>query len=197
MIRIINFYTPGPYAEEAKELCESAWKLGLNIYAAEYAHLKCWQDAVCFKPQFILLQLESIMRSSGEDGVLWVDADARFRSLPDWSIFETCDFSACHFQWTKGHPIELLTGTLFFRSNAKTLDFLYRWVALTHEWYYHQTPEQMSLLHAYNSQLDTVTSLRFKELPKEMIFIEPEFREMYPNMTPAISHYQASRRLRK
>ena len=193
--RIVTFYTPGPYADEAEGLKASASALGLSVDARLMTPFASWQDAVCWKPSFILDRLCEL--EIGE-GLLWVDADARFRQVPDWSILEGADYGFCKFQWTKGHPIESLTGCLYFRQLMKVHNFLADWIVATAHWQgvNRDTPEQKALLGTHNDAPRLGRKLRFRELPKTWLWIVPEFFNMYPNEKPVIAHYQASRKWR-
>lgn len=190
-VRLISFYTPGAYELHAQQLQESAKAVGLEVHARKIEGLSGWHHAVCSKPIFILQELSSCT----EDGILWVDADARFRVRPDTSILEGIDFASCLFQRNKNTPVEMLTGTLYFRNTPEVLHFVERWCINTRKWKQasQDTPEQHSLRETFQAYKDKV---RFLDLPKEWVYIEPDFEKLYPDVTPIISHLQASRTLR-
>lgn len=189
-VRPVTFYTPGPYADHALALKQSANALGEDVELFRIEGLTSWHHAVCSKPLFILQQLQACQ----EDGVLWLDADARFRAKPDFSILENIDVAACLFQRNKNAPEEVLTGTLYFANNAHVKSFVEQWCINTRKWRSanQDTPEQHSLKETLNSD----ETIRFLDLPKSWVYIEPDFQELYPDLTPVISHLQASRTLR-
>lgn len=192
---IFTFFTEGAYRRECEQLTQSAQALGLSVTAWSYNHLRSWHDAVCWKPQAILMALEGLPRFS-DQGLLWVDADARFRAVPDWSLLSGAEFGGHHFRWSPGHAEELLTGVMYFGNSTRTADFVRRWIVATEEWRKRDkdTPEQKALMQVWGEECAGQNPLKFIELPSEWLWIEPEFATMYPDKQPVIAHTQASRR---
>lgn len=193
-LMVISFATEGPYEEHSRCMEASAEEFDITVFAGRYPACS-WLDAVTRKPTFIL---DCMLSASITDAFLWVDADARFRQQPDFSIFEDCDYSACLFQWTAGHPLEMLTGTLFFRNTPEVREMVRHWIAMTETWRKanHDTPEQIALLNVHQMYEREKRGLRFKAMPPEWVFVEPEFRTRFDGLKPVISHLQASRTLR-
>ena len=194
-MKVVSYYSPEylPYSYQLRESCHQ-FQVEWDVEAVpSFAN---WQDGVAYKPQFILEKLQSIPDGSG---LLWVDADAKFVREPDFSIFNAVDLAVCQFQWSKNHPIEFLTGTLMLRSTPRVKDFVKRWMLATPTWRKANldTPEQLSLKETYELQKDHPNALRYLNLPVEWVWIEPEFNELYKGKCKIISHYQASRRVRK
>ena len=194
-VRVVSFYSPD-YVDCAMQLARSCDEFGIDREIDAVPIFPSWADGVSFKPQFIYQKLQSIPDGSG---MLWTDADSQFRSEPDWSIFNAIDFSACLFQWSPAHALEMLTGTVFFRKSPRVVDFVKRWMLATPTWRKANvdTPEQLSLKETWERQLKDKHPLRFLDLPKEWVYIQPDFQDLYPKMVPRIEHLQASRRLKR
>ena len=187
-VKVISFYTPGLYANHATQLSATCDQYGIVLEMREQGPFSCWHDAVCHKPAFIASMLAELTHW---DGLLWVDADARFRGKPDWSIFGNIDIAACQFRWNRNHPLETLTGTLYFRCCEQVRAMVRAWCELTPRWAAanRDTPEQHSLQEA----IATHRELRVLDLPKPWVWIEPDFNAMFATEQPIISHLQASR----
>lgn len=193
--RIVTFYTSS-YVGYFQALCASAERFGLQVTGILVEPFASWQEAVCFKPNFVLECLYSFGEASG---ILWVDADATIEAQPNFSIFENIDIAATKFRWSKAHQVERLTGTMFFRRSDPVIAFVEDWVASTLKWkkLNRDTPEQNSLREVWD--LPIHAHLRKLDLPMEWTFIEPEFRTMFLDKdcgNPVISHHQASRKLK-
>lgn len=194
-VLVTSFYSPD-YVTDAMELSRSCKRFGIESRILAVGNFDSWQDGVSHKPQHILEVLQTLHDGSG---LLWVDADARFLREPDWSIFNAIDFSACLFQWSPHHAIEMLTGTLFFWKTPRVIDFVKRWMLATPTWRKANldTPEQLSLKETYELQKDHPNALRFLDLPKDWVYIQPDFRDLYPGMIPTIEHLQRSRTIKR
>jgi len=121
------------------------------------------------------------------DAVVFVDIDVRFHSYPKLFNDLNCDFAA-HFRNWRHARDELLSGTLFFRTNKRCLDLVNDWIELNK-----QNPkiwEQKNLQRAFKR----AAALIHDKLPIEycMIFDDP----LRPKIEPVIEHFQVSRKLR-
>ena len=194
-VLVTSFYSPD-YVSDAMELARSCRRFNLESRILPMPMFDSWVDGVAHKPKFILDVLETIHDGSG---LLWTDADSKFFREPDLSIFNAIDFAASLFQWSPAHAVEMLTGTLFFRKTPRVVDFVKRWTLATPTWRKANldTPEQLSLKATWEEDRTAKHPLRFLELPREWVFIEPDFKEMYPAMVPVVQHFQASRRVRR
>lgn len=148
MISVITFYTP-EYADEA-----TAWRrscqdwLNPSVYpdnphgykqypfkSYERASKKSWVHNCTMKAQVIEQALDEL-----NSGIVWTDADARFRSNPrEFDLLEDYDFG-CYWipnvwnqprnaalkPWTRGN--EALNGsTLYFNNTEKSKKLLQDW----------------------------------------------------------------------
>jgi len=189
-ISITSFFTPN-YRDQYDALHATATEFGLSVNGVE-RRFDTWADAVSWKPFHILQQLYSI--GDGE-GLLWTDADSRFRTIPDFRIFEAFDLAFAKFRWSKGHNWEYLSGTMFFRNTSTVRSMVEEWAASTEKYRRTDTPEQNSLREVFDGVYKD--KLRWLNLPIQYVFIEPDFRTLYPGVAPVISHLQASRTNKK
>jgi hypothetical protein len=87
---VITFYTENtPYQLEVAGLINSCRELGIELEVEAVPCLGSWQRNCAMKPQFIRGKLIEKKRP-----VFWVDADAVFRKVPDFSLMMHSDFSA-------------------------------------------------------------------------------------------------------
>jgi len=193
-ILAVAFYTEDGdgYEKEAERLIES-----FTSHNIEYAISKIkpmdWQDAVCWKPEFILGSLEHF---ESIDGILYVDADAEFMNQPDFRIFKDCHVAFHEFKRSPHHPTEILTGTLYFANTPLVKEFLEEWATETQKWRNTDTPEQCAWRAIWDGWEKRLLK---KDLPPEWVWIYDDFPRRYGNRNPdeiVVKHYQASRRLR-
>ncbi|MFT5266606.1 MAG: hypothetical protein ACI88C_000027 [Acidimicrobiales bacterium] len=121
MVRYITHFTVDtPYVQEAAELRASAAKFDLEILAISFDDSGDWARNAGFKAQAIL---NVMMASAKGDRLVYVDADARFKSDPT-AYFEGLDGDfAAHMR----AGTELLSGTLFFKNTAPAQQLVQDW----------------------------------------------------------------------
>lgn len=198
VVRVVAFYTNDAYAREARALHESLQAYALHYQTVHVAGLVTWAEAVMYKPRFIL----TCLREMQADAVFYTDADSEFRKKPDWSIFKDVDVSWSQFKRGMHHPVEHLTGSMFFRNTPEVRSFVEDWAQETSLPGYAArfTPEMDSLRVTW--ELKTATGpevwskrLRYLDLPSAWVCWD-ERKEIDPSIDPVIWHRQASRRHR-
>ena len=183
-VQIVGYYTP-KYKEEAEGLQRSLEKLGLDGDIQEVPDLGSWQANTRYKASFLRSMLDKYHR------ILYVDVDARFRSIPTDIVDYNCDISVRFedFPWITR---ECLSGTIYMESNERTKRLC--------EWWINENGNKEDGLEQWNlgTGIDSnvIEGLRFKMLPPEYVFIFDHMKKKYPNTVPVIEHFQASRRLR-
>lgn len=188
-VKVISYYSPR-YATYANQLRESCRRWNIDSEIVPVKEFRSWWHGVTAKPKFIAHQLELF---SAYDGVLWVDADAYFvRPAPFGDI--KGDVAACRFQWSPGHRLEILTGSIFFANNSRVKALLVDWERETAKHTASDTPEQDSLIPLLKAWKHTVV---FEPLSNEWAWIDDErFESQFPQGIPIIKHQQASRKIR-
>lgn len=185
VIKIVSFWTSKPYHEAALVLEAS---LHGEYYEISKVEASTWQEAVVRKPQYIFDQLEN----SGQiQGVLWTDADSKLCRKPDWSVFESQDM-AC-VEWTRPGTVEpeFLTGTMYWAKTPMGIKLCREWAFETPKYRQHFTPEQAALKEVLSRE--EFKEAKVKKLPVEWCWIFDDFKDMYPDKSPTIEHYQLSR----
>lgn len=198
VVRVVAFYTNDAYAREIRTLHESLQAHALHYETRHVAGFTTWSEAVIYKPRFIL----TCLREMQADGVFYTDADSEFRKKPDWLIFKDVDVSWGKFKRSVAHPLEHLTGSMFFRNTPDVRSFVEDWAQETRlpEYAKHFTPEMDSLrvaweLKGQSGQPLWCQRLRYLELPPAWVCWD-ERKEIDPSIDPVIWHRQASRRYR-
>lgn len=191
MIKAIAFTTNDFYAAKSLRLEASLSKYGIPYEIRRLEHPGSWHKAVSMKPKFI----RNMLAETTLDGVLYLDADAEVVEPLPLSELEGFDVGLTKFQRSKEHPLEYLTGTMFFRKSLDTLDLTSAWANRVDMYTHSQTPEQDALKHAYNG--DCINVLKFKDLGPAWTYIHDDFKELFPDVKPLILHYQASREYRE
>ena len=184
---VVSFWTPsyGPYGDKLEE---SLKRFGIRHSVLEMdSEMSGWSEAVSYKPKFILSCLE---KNPCQD-ILWVDADAEFKSKPDWSMIDGCDVAWHKFKRSRNHEAEDLTGTMFFKNTDAVKALVTSWHAVTPVFQKTFTPEQDSLKVCFQH-----STLAHKDMPAEWVWIYDDFPTIYGSREPVIVHYQASRVMR-
>ncbi len=189
---VVSYWTAGSgYAKEAEYLVRSCRGQNLEADVREVPDLGNWQANTRRKAAFIL---EALDRHPGR-GVVFVDADAVFRTYP----FEFEDIrehvGLCWRDYalfpaggrTQGR--ELLSGTIYFSPTDEARDLLRLWI---------RENERNPLVWEQQNLERIVTHAGWdgmiKEFPASYCQI---FDSMKSAGAPVIEHFQASRRLKE
>ena len=134
MITIITFYTP-EYEEQAMELVETCKQFDLKIKTYFKPSRGSWVHNCTMKAEVIEQALDEC-----QNGVLWVDADARFRNKPNlFDNLNNYDFG-CYWipnvwnqprnthlkPWSLGNEA-LAGGTLYFNNTSISKELISAW----------------------------------------------------------------------
>jgi len=175
-MKIVGFYTP-EYTPHAFMCMASAVRFGWDAHFKPIPTLGKWVLNCGIKSRFLLDSL-------GDERLLYVDADARFKSSPT-ELAEINEPFDIGFHRMNG---ELLSGTLLLEPTVSTRALLKRWAALCalnpKVW------DQKLLDKSLRSEL-------VYELAPEWCMITDIGRRVYPGVTPKIEHLQASREFRR
>jgi hypothetical protein len=185
----LTFYTPD-YEDCALELGRDCQRLGVDFKMTVMEHkFQNWMEATYYKAFFVKAALGEIRVSGEYDSVVWMDADARMRSKP--SLFYTLDSAQCDMAAHRFNGRELLSGTVWFASNAKCREVVDLWC--TYNSGEISCLEQKNLAHAIHDTAD----VRFQGLPPEYCYIFDLSKRLHPNAVPVIEHFQRSRETRR
>jgi len=196
VVKVVAFYTEGPYEREAERLHHSLERFKLYYETAKIPAIS-WAEAVLSKPRFIL----DALRESAADAIFYTDADSEFKALPDWSLFKDCDVSYHKLQRSPIHEVESLTGSMWFRNTPEVRSAVEDWALECQKPHYrkHFTPEQAALNLVWGQSVTAGSlwagKLRFLQLPPEYVWLE-DLREVYGDRAPVIEHRQVSRKYR-
>jgi hypothetical protein len=177
-MKFISYYTD-KYKNEAGKLRQSLESLGLNYHIAGIEDQGSWDANTHFKPIFIKQQIQS------QSAVVWLDADCMVLQHP--SLFYELD---CDIAFHRFKEKELLSGTVFFKNTARTIELLDKWIQINQE-----NPEVFDQKNL-DQALKSMTDISICELPSEYCFIFDLSKNYYPRVNPIIEHYQASRKFR-
>lgn len=177
-MKFISYYTY-KYKNEAAKLKQSLEALSLNYHIAAIEDQGSWDANTHYKPIFIKQQIQN------QDAVVWLDADCMVLGKPELLFNLDCDVAFHRYRGT-----ELLSGTVFFKNTARTIELLDKWIDINK-----QNPEIFDQKNL-DKALKSMTDISIKELPPEYCFIFDLSKEYYLGVNPIIEHYQASRRLR-
>ena len=128
----ISYYTKNtPYEEVInKQLLPSLKKWELKYYIEGVDDLGSWANNTDFKATFILRMLEKYKQD-----VVWIDADATIEKYPSllFEIPPEYDIAVHYLDWQKHwhqkkDKFELVSATVLFRYNEKTLRIIKEWI---------------------------------------------------------------------
>lgn len=190
-IQVVAYFTAGAYAEEAARLRESLDELGMDYRLYPLAGNHTWSSAVGWKPNFIAECLYNLPAEYA--GILYTDADSVFKRIPAWEIFDPCDLAFHRFKRSPNHPLEYLTGTMYFKRTDAVIAFVDEWVKATPAYAGTFTPEQDSLKAVFGKHK---RELVYIDPGPELCWIWDDFPQIYGKRNPVVVHYQASRKYR-
>ena len=193
-LMVVGYYTINtPYEEEAQILIRSLNKLRINQDVIGVKTLGNWQANTRFKAEFML----DMLNKHPNHRLLYVDVDAVVHKMPDLFKNYKCDIAVRwqDFRWRKN---ECLSGTIYMENNKRTRRIceLWRDINVT-EGNQSNRMEQWNLDTVINKMKAEDPNFTYKNLPPEYTMIFDSMRGMYPNITPVIEHFQASRRFKK
>jgi len=177
---VCAFYTPS-YRPHIARLKASLDRLGLNYHLKEFPERTTWEAITRIKPQFIVDCLESYP----DFDVLYVDADAAVRSMPDFVDDVSSDVALLFapVRRKSKHALSIAAGTLYIRNTPGGRRFAKAWCD--------------QLVNAGPLTLDEdmiylafpgLEGVSFTALPKSYSKIFDS-----PGPAPVIEHFQASR----
>jgi hypothetical protein len=179
------------YQNLAKTLKSSLDPLNLDYHIEGIEDQGSWEKNTHYKPYFIKKCLDN-----NQCDLLYVDADAIFRSYPKLIESLDCDiaYRTENFRWRKD---EALSGTIYLRNCNEVKELVNRWIEINEsrpaERMKPETWEQKNLQTAQRE----MKSIRYYNLPPEYTFITDHTRRMYPGLSPVIEHFQNSREVFK
>tara|TARA_R100000541_G_scaffold57099_1_gene66969 strand:- start:925 stop:2451 length:1527 start_codon:yes stop_codon:yes gene_type:complete len=193
-LMVVGYYTVNtPYEEEANNLLESLNNLGINHDISGVKTLGNWQANTRFKAGFML----DMLIKHPTYRLLYVDVDAVVHRMPDLFKNYHCDIAVRwqDFRWRKN---ECLSGTIYMENNERTKRICELWRDINvKEGNKSNRMEQWNLDTVINQMKKEDPSFTYKNLPPEYTMIFDSMRGMYPDITPVIEHFQASRRFKK
>lgn len=198
MVTVITFYTP-EYKEEAMELVKTCNNFHLPVKAYPKESKRSWVHNCTMKAEVIEQALYEC-----QDGVVWVDADGRFRNKPE--LFEKLkdyDFGCywipnvwnqprnAHLKpWSLGNEA-LAGGTMYFNNTPLSRNLISSWKIESknnpNRW------EQQSLQKVW--ELHNKQGLRTINFPQSYCKVF-DCRWFEPEQPIVVEHMQASRRLK-
>jgi len=193
-LMVVGYYTINtPYEEEAQNLIRSLNKLRINQDVIGVKTLGNWQANTRFKAEFML----DMLNKWPNHRLLYVDVDAVVHKMPDLFKNYKCDIAVRwqDFRWRKN---ECLSGTIYMENNKRTRRIceLWRDINVT-EGNESNRMEQWNLDTVINKMKEEDPNFTYKNLPPEYTMIFDSMRGMYPDISPVIEHFQASRRFKK
>lgn len=183
MSRVVSYFTPEYQATAVEYLLPSLIQTNIPHSVRHVPSLQSWRSNTLHKSEFLL----RMHAEFPEEGLLWVDVDARVYRNP----FEFLESLVCDIgvHYLRGQ--ELLSGTIWLPAVERREEILQAWhaenAAEPGRW------DQKNLA-AVLERLPAVNVLR---LEPEYCFIFDISRKLHPHAHPIIEHFQASRTLKK
>jgi len=205
---IVSFHTSGDqgrhYEQEVGPFLQAAEKHGYRdrCLILDAGPRPKWREATMLKPVVIRWAFETFATN-----IVWIDIDARIRGrldlFHDWG---TEDFGIRQRPENGKHNrqrIHWLSGTLFFRQHSQACcELLQEWErgaimgANRRDIYANLEGDQDVLAVFFRGMMEDNT-ITYVELPPEYVFVFDIDKQRFPDKTPVIEHFQASRRRRK
>lgn len=186
----VSFYTlKSIYETKKNKLKDSLLKFTLKNDIAGVRDLGSWLDNIRYKPYFI----KKMLLKYPDNPIVWVDCDAEIKDYPVFFDNIKQSFSA-YFRSrknrsTKANEEEMLSGTLYFKNNKKTMSLIDLWISETTknstEW------DQRTLRKAFDKWDGS-----YHRMDSSYCCIFDGW-ERKGGVIPVIEHFQASREIRR
>lgn len=187
---VIAYYTLGnQYETLSEDLKRSCQDFHIPLYLKPIENLGSWEKNTHYKADFIQECLHDY-----RENLVYVDVDAVFRRYPELFDSIKCDiaYRTENFRWRRN---EALSGTIFLNNNDRVKNLVKRWISLNKSVpairKIPSTWEQANMQRA----VETVPLINYYNLPPEYTYIFDHTKKMYPDISPVIEHFQASRRI--
>ena len=180
MFTVISLAIGDLYEEYAKSLVDSMEHVGIESYRVYKTVDKGSWEKNCQHKAVVLREALDQFTTP----IVWVDADAEFRSYPNLFRELNCDFAYYYFSHTREH----LSGTLYIANNKSMREFLDHWIlenSKNEKW---DQVNMSKILSSYNK-------LDIFHLPIEYCKIFDNKHQECEN--PIIVHNQASRKAKR
>jgi hypothetical protein len=178
---VVSYFTDMFYLRDAFDLARSCQALGVRFVIEQVRNLRTWSRNTNHKPTFLL----RMSNRFPDEPLLWLDADARVRSLP--GLLETVEEPIAYHTFQGLYP---LSGTVLLNPGPWRRPFLEEWLAeVTRD---PGQKDQVAL-----GKVVKRLGLRRRELPETYCWIYDTMlkkRVADPTLaSPVIEHLQASR----
>lgn len=184
MLKVVAYYTNDFYYGKSIDLSHSLNKYGVSYEVSKIKGPATWQEAVSYKPRFIL---DSLVNSTCQQ-LIYTDADSKLLRPMPVDVLRG-ELAYVPFKRSPQHEEETLTGTLYFKNTMAVKAMILAWIEATAKYQHTFTPEQ----HGLREVLEHC-GLEVQRLGPEWCWIYDDFKELFPNAPPPIfEHYQASR----
>ena len=190
---VVSFYTENtPYQLEALSLIASCNALGIEAEIEGVPSEGSWDRNCAIKPFFIRKKLLERKRP-----IFWVDADAVFKKVPDFSSMTHSDLSFRQMKrFSYDKRLKYFTGSLFLNYTPSGLEFADKWCEYCQQKIDGredlQFLDQISLVDL----IERGEQVKLFSLPIAYAKIfDLDAQEIDPTEI-VIEHYQASRRFR-
>lgn len=121
---VVSFYTEDtPYQLEAMSLIASCNAFGIEAEVEGVPSEGSWERNCAIKPFFIRKKLMEKKRP-----IFWVDADAVFKKLPDFSPLAQSDLAFREMKrFSHDRRFKYFSGSLFLNYTARGIEFADKW----------------------------------------------------------------------
>lgn len=182
---IVGYYTvETEYEDAAQVMRKSLEKFEIDYDLTPIENKGSWYKNTNYKPTFLREQLK---KHAGKN-IVYVDCDAEFLRYP--ILFEKFEgevgvYLFCRsFYNQSGHPLEVLSGTIFLKNCEAVSILLEKWER-----------ECRSHMGTWDQKsLEKVLAGNYTKLPAQYCTIIDTMRHI---QNPVIVHFQASRNVRK
>lgn len=173
-MRVVGYFTNDRYKAYAEHMAESARAVGLECTLYPKEDRGDWKLNVGLKPGVVF---RALVEHPSED-ILYVDADAVFRSFPE-AVKDCPKDIACHFY--QGRPI---SAVLFVKNDAYGLQIVEEWLkeAVAH-------PDQHDDVVSLHNALERLGGSRALHLPPSYYYRQEFTARKFPGAIPVVEHF--------
>ncbi len=193
---IVCFYTKDTlYQLEVQNLIASCDQWGLEHHVEPITSFGSWEKNCSYKPFFLMEKLQQLGRP-----LFWVDADAVFVQKPKKLDVFDLDFAVrINADCDDSHPSKVISGSVFVNATSGGARILKAWGQECLDSFLNpdRTEEVWDQIALRDVIRHGVHGAQIGSLPLEYMAIFDHPGDKVAIHSPIITHYQASRRLKK
>lgn len=176
---VVAYQTAEEYRRHSLAMADSADRVGLSTKIYAKRDLGDWVKNVRMKPTVLREAMEEL-----KEDIIFVDADARFRSYPGELVRPWCEFAAYY-----STNYDIWSGTIYLKYAPGWERYIDAWLAIQDKY-----PDKHDD-YRLGEGLLAVKRPQIMRLPPSYNWVERTMRARFPGATPVVEHMMIHTRM--